>query len=400
MNPESTIQPIREILDHARSKAEPDEITLRHALSETWFSDSLAWLLDPQGSHDLGDAFLKGFVKTIAQIRSAPRSGFARRASHLKWGNAGGRGRYTSKLRLGNACSVQEYYLSAAATKRKGRKSRSADVVVFDLDPRDGLFLVIENKLFGTNHKNQLLDEFQLVEERYRSIPIREYVYLTLSGDRPVATSEEERPTLNRWVCLSWTGHVLDLLTELAANPGPPLAELIRILTWLRTLVEGSTPHVKDVRRLERKFVRTGAECLLEQLDHLGEGKPGNWNSKWTSERSVQLIHTGAKRRKLTISMLTNCSLVVQSKYRNHARCDKLLIPFGAPLDQTIRLLQTTARDIYKIHFDKPDAYFSRRRKPTTTGKIARRAKPLLEFIWRRHLEIGALLCVSRMQRT
>ena len=194
METQATIQPIREILDHARSEAKPDEITLRHALNEGWFSDSLAWLLDPQGSHGLGVAFLKEFVKRVAQVRSAQRSGYARRASHLKWANAGGRGQYTSKLSLGNATALREYYLSAAATKRtRDRRSRYADVVVFDLDPGDGLFLVIENKLFGANHKGQLLDELELVEERYLSVPIREYVYLTLSGERPVATTDREK---------------------------------------------------------------------------------------------------------------------------------------------------------------------------------------------------------------
>jgi hypothetical protein len=400
METEATIQPIREILDYARSQAEPDEITLRHALNEGWFSAALAWLLDPRGSHGVGDAFLKDFVKTIAKERSAPRSGYARRVSLLKWGNAGGRGQYTSKLRLGNACSIQEYYLSAAATKRKGRKSRSADVVVFDLDPKDGLFLVIENKLFGKNHKNQLLDELQLVEERYLSIPIREYVYLTLSGDRPVATTEDERKILNRWVCLSWTGHVLDILEAHAKNPDPRLSELIGLLRWLRALVEATAPRTRDVRRLERAFVKAGVDCLLEQLNHLGQGRVGEWRLNSTSDRSAILVHTGAPRRTLSISMLTACSLVVQSKYRKRARCDKLLVPFGAPLDQTQRLLEITARDVYWIHFDKPHSFFSRRRKPLRWGPKARSSKPLLEFIRKHHFELGALLCVSRSQST
>ena len=201
---------------------------------------------------------------------------------------------------------------------------------------------------------------------------------------------------LNRWVCLSWTGDVLGFPNEHAENPSPRLAELIGLLRWLRALSEATASRANDVRRLENAFVATGVDCLIEQLDHLGEGKPGAWKVNRTSDRSAQLIHSGAPKRTLSISMLTNCSLVVQSKYRNRARCDKLLVPFGAPFDQTIRLLQTTARDAYKIHFDKPDAYFSRRRKPTRKGGKVRSAKPLLDFISLHHFELVALLCISR----
>ena len=273
-------------------------------------------------------------MKRVAQVRSAQRSGYARRASHLKWANAGGRGQYTSKLSLGNATALREYYLSAAATKRtRDRRSRYADVVVFDLDPGDGLFLVIENKLFGANHKGQLLDELELVEERYLSVPIREYVYLTLSGERPVATTDREKAVLNRWVCLSWTGDVLGFLNERAENPSPRLAELIGLLRWLRALSRRPR-RVRTTCAASRTHswrpASTSSSSSSTVLAKAGRGS-GRWTGPPMGPRSSS---TWARRKRtLSISMLTNCSLVVQSKYRNRARCDKLLVPFGAPFD-------------------------------------------------------------------
>lgn len=177
-------------------------------------------------------------------------------------------------------------------------------------------------------------------------------------------------------------------------EPTRRLAELTGLLRWLRALVDAAGPRVGDVRAFEAAFVRAGVACLLEQIEHLGRGKPGGWRVEWTSERSARLIHSAAPQRTVSVGMLPSCCLVIQSKYRNRARCEKLLVPFGAPFDQTMRLLQMTARDVYKVHFDKPATYFSARRRPLEDGPAAQEARPLLELIAERRFELQALLCL------
>ena len=49
----------------------PCDALLLEAQSETWFSNQLAWLLDPKGSHGLGVKFLNSFVQKVAQHRSS-----------------------------------------------------------------------------------------------------------------------------------------------------------------------------------------------------------------------------------------------------------------------------------------------------------------------------------------
>ena len=397
METESVIQPIREILEHARSQGKPDEITLRHTLNESWFSDALAWLLDPHGSHELGDAFLSGFVNAIATRRPEPDPLFAKLLADLKLRQFRRPGdKRLLSMRLENATALREFYLPAIVSRRKNQRSRYADVVVFDLDPDDGLFLVVENKLFGANHRGQLLDQYEAVEQKYATVPICKYVYLTLSGDRPNSRSTAERRILEHWTCLSWTTDVLGILEGIAQEPGPRLMELITLLRWLRRLIEASASRQGAVRELEQAFVDVGVFCLKEELVRLGEGKPGSWEITSTGHRSARLKHSAAPKRALTISMLANCSLAIQSKYRNKALCEKILIPFGASPDQTTHLLQLTARDIYGIHFNKPDAFFSQRAELERSGNAAPAVDCFLKFIWEHHFELGALLCVSR----
>ena len=63
------LRDVRSILNSAEKNGNPDEITLRHALNEGWFSDALAWLLDPRGDHALGVRFLQEFLKEVAKER-------------------------------------------------------------------------------------------------------------------------------------------------------------------------------------------------------------------------------------------------------------------------------------------------------------------------------------------
>ncbi len=192
---------VRTLLDDAAAGGKPDEITLRHALNEAWFSDALAWLLDPRGDHGLGVRSLREFLKTIAKERCRKDRSYARRASHLRWSTTPGRGQSSTILRLANAVSFREFFL-AGSPKRSKRGDRYCDVVVLDLDSKDGLVLVVENKLFGSNSSGQLRDQVLGVEEKYSRATIREYVYLTLFYERPSSKLNDGVKVLPRCVAL------------------------------------------------------------------------------------------------------------------------------------------------------------------------------------------------------
>lgn len=125
----------------------PDRLR-RVTLSEVWFSDMLAWLLDVRGSHGFGTR--------------------------------------STRFRLGNSAVFREFHLASSVARAKGKGAALCDVVFLDLDARDGLLVAVENKLFTTNSPGQLEAYHQLIEQRYARAAALEYVYLTLDGQAPV----------------------------------------------------------------------------------------------------------------------------------------------------------------------------------------------------------------------
>ena len=384
---------VRTLLDDAAVGGKPDEITLRHALNETWFSDALAWLLDPRGDHGLGVRFLRGFLKAVAKERCREGGGYARRVSHLRWSTNPGRGQRATILRLANAASFREFYLAGGA-KRSKRGDRYCDVVVLDLDSADGLVLVVENKLFGSNSTGQLRDQILSVEEKYSRAKIREYVYLTLNACQPTSNLKDEKPLLPRWVALGWLTDILELINNLEPRPDGRLRELAVLLRWLKGLSDRANSEPETVEHLIESVLDGTAGCLLFELNRLCGS--GNWTRPTTGAHQLRLAHSAAPKRYLSVKLLANCSVVVQSKSRGKPRCDKLHLPFGAPARQVFNLMHITARDLYWLHFDKPRAFLRNTVRKKLLCQKEESFTPMLNFISKHRFELQALLGVSR----
>ena len=265
---------------------------------------------------------------------------------------------------------------------------------MLDLDSKDGLVLVIENKLFGTNSTGQLRDQLLGVEDKYSRATIREYVYLTLVGEKPSSILPAEAPLLNRWVALGWLTQVLDILDRLEPDPRGRLKELVVLLRWLKEL-EGQAKAESETVRLLIETILTGTvDCTLFELNRLcGHGE---WKRKTTASHKHRLVHSSAPSRHLSLKLLTNCSITLQSKKSGRPQCDKLLLPFGAPSRQVFNLLHITARDLYWIHFGKPMAFLKNTVRKKHLNETEKSFAPMLDFIARHRFELQALLGVSR----
>ena len=57
------IKEVRSIREDEKYKL--SDVALRRDFTEGWFSDSLAWLLDPKADHGLGVRFAQEFLKLI-----------------------------------------------------------------------------------------------------------------------------------------------------------------------------------------------------------------------------------------------------------------------------------------------------------------------------------------------
>ena len=122
--------------------------------AEIRHSNFLAWLLDPNESHGLGDLFLRPLLMDIMRLAGADQRPF----SPVE----------LDGIDLGNVTVRREW--------------RHIDLLIACDDPQ--LVVAIENKVDSSEHSNQL--------ERYRSIVDKEwpshpkmYVFLTASGDEP-----------------------------------------------------------------------------------------------------------------------------------------------------------------------------------------------------------------------
>ena len=372
---------IERFLEVHHFDCDDESLVLKRSFNEAWFSNMLAWLLDPRGSHKLGTSFLQEFLKRIARKRSE-NAGLKHRSAFLKWGK-GGVGKNVTGLTLGNASVAREFFLSGEYGAGGTYSQGYCDVVVLDLDSNDGLFLVIENKLFTTNHPNQLESYFNAIENKYSRAKIREYVYLTFYGFPPVRTEGADVSCLDQyWLQLSWVDDVLSVLETFASDSAhAEVKSLIALLGWMKAIrVDGGEVKAKEFRLL---ILHAAAYCLEEELNRLGEGCQGNWSIVCQGNR-VKLLHSSNPRSPLTVELLPNLSVAVQGHRLGKATFSKIVVPYGVNADQIFNLLDIAARDIFKLHFrDRVSAYLNEEKRRTRSHKSEkkREVKPLFDFV-------------------
>jgi hypothetical protein len=150
-------------------KGAPPEFNVFEAMGvifqEVRHSDFLAFLLDPQGQHGLGDSFTKGWLKRVI---GPPRS-------HTG-GNEGP-----------DALPVRPNLLErldcmGMSGTRVYRERHRIDILLVDQTNR--LAVVIENKILSGEHSDQLARYRQIAEQRYPGSDIL-CVFLTPGGEAP-----------------------------------------------------------------------------------------------------------------------------------------------------------------------------------------------------------------------
>lgn len=195
---------------------------------------TLAWLLDPKGSHDLGTAFLRRFLDGLPNDLNKDllaNLDAARVFSEL--------GVNENKLRLGDAASAE-------TTKSTRKESNKRIDVYAQID--SAFFLAIEAKIGAEEHGKQLEEYRTAVQAQAagRARPI--LLYLTLDNAKPAQQVEREY-----WTAINWSDHVLAPLKatlqeaeqakEGAGRPSPNVMHFLR--DYRRTLqkVTGSEDY-------------------------------------------------------------------------------------------------------------------------------------------------------------
>jgi hypothetical protein len=189
---------------------------------EVRHSEFLAFLLNPQGSHGLGDDFVRRFLQSA--LAGVDTSGLAVTALDLA--------------------------LWALDDLEVRREWQNIDLLL--LSENNRLAVIIENKVGSKEHSNQLQRYFQITQQHFLDWHILG-LFLTPEGEEP---SDE------RYLSFSY-GQVCDLLETLAATReaslGPDVHTLIEHYTRMlrRHIVSGS-----EIEELCRKIYRKHKQAL------------------------------------------------------------------------------------------------------------------------------------------
>ena len=401
-NAQTGLQEIRKFLLKNQLKIENKDLIYRRYFNEAWFSNTLAWLLDPKGSHNLGVKFVNKFLETVAQIRTkGPEKKYARRETLLKWGKSG-KGKSSFGFSLKNASVIREFYLAKSISKRDERGPRFCDIAFFDLDSSDGIFLVIENKLFSTNHPHQLEEYYNTVENKFKRAKVREYVYLTINGSKPSQYKNETIPNYKYWVRMSWKDDILTILNEMKRqvednrqNEHEEVKKLRKLLQWLKKLCDNSV--IEHIEKFRVQLLESASKCLCEELKRLNEEKTGMWKIEKENNKSITIKHKSCPKRLLYVELLPNLSITVQSRKNGKALFEKIIVPYGSNTDQIYNLLDIAARDVYHYNFNGNKYLYlaDRRRLTKTLTEEKKRQKDIFDFVFENQNELQILFTMS-----
>ena len=206
--------------------------------SEEFHSNFLAWLLDPKGSHGLGDHFLQGFLAVSGApraIRAGDRpSTTIRREKHVALD--GGRGRLDIRI----------------------------------LNESARFLCAIENKIRAPESGNQLAWYRKVLEHDHPDCRVHR-VFLTPRGVMPDDPEEREH-----WTAISYTD-VLRLVEEAIAPEGNSANE--DVVAFLRqyaiTLRRNIVSEVSnDVHALARRIYRKHKQAIDLIIEHQERYEP------------------------------------------------------------------------------------------------------------------------------
>jgi hypothetical protein len=364
--------------------------------NEAWFSNTLAWLLNPKGTHGLGVNFAKEFLITIAKIRTnGAKKKYETKGTLLKLGNKEP-GRTPYRFSLKNATAVREFYLSKSMKNGTGRKPRYCDVAFFDLDPSDSLFVAVENKLFSSNHLYQLEDYYDLIEDKFRRTKTLEYVYLTLHGHAPVKHKKESERKYKYWVRMSWIDDIFSILENFEAQTkNREVANLRNLLGWIKKLCNKS--FVKDIEKLRTQLIESSSNCLCEELERLNDKKTGSWEIRKQGRKRFTIEHTSFPAKPLDVELLPNLSITVHSKINGKALFEKIIVPYGSNTDQIYNLLDIAARDVcHHIFNGNKDRYLAdKRHQKSDRSEAKTKNRNIFDFVTKNQNELQILFTMS-----
>lgn len=381
MSENENINKLKSLFDKVAKSHKNWQDLIHFSLSEEWFSNMFAALLDPSERSYFGHSFSKHFLSLIANKRSQDR-GLAQNKNKLISGrhSTNSSRKSVSDLANGikNAGVVREFPLGSINSKDK---LGFCDIVLIDLDKKDSFTLVVENKLFTHNHKDQLFYYRKYFKEVFNREKYQEYVYLTLLGVPPKSyESGLDGLETKYWVQLSWTEDILGILVKLndrSETKNQRVKNLIEVLNILKSLDEIRTCEDREskdiIHQAKLDILWSFGDCFTQTLNRLkSDSVGGEWklepnNRDSLKHKTIKIVPPQHHAKKLKLSLDHDLSFIVEDDYHGKRSFKRILVPSKIPRDQIVNFLEVMALNVYKGILNEPQNYLGNKRRKIST---------------------------------
>ncbi|RLD84382.1 MAG: nuclease [Bacteroidetes bacterium] len=186
-------------------------------------SNFLAWILDPMETHNLGDYFIKSFLKQVSSNDPDPLPDI-------------------------DIFKIDAYDYSDVQVLREWNK---IDILL--IDEVNKFLCVIENKVDSGEHSDQLSTYRSVVESHYPNYK-KIFVYLTVNGEKP----END----NYYIPISY-GEVSELISELMERKSSQLSEEVNIfIKHYNEMIKRYIVEESDVREICEQLYKNHRKAL------------------------------------------------------------------------------------------------------------------------------------------
>jgi len=312
--------------DLERLEALLDRFNIFEAVGLVWqeirHSAFLAFLLNPQESHSLSDAFAKRLLQEA--VMSSPDA----------------------------SAPVTPIELSLWDLGQMEVRREWQRIDIFLLDERNRLAVIIENKIGAGEHGDQLNRYYEAVREQYPDYRLLA-LYLTPDGDEP--SHPEYLPVNYRTVC-----EILDELAESRASiTEPDLRALITHYTeMLRRRIVGDSEIAKLSRQIYQKHKRAidliiedrygSQERVREQLRQL-------CNSLLGEQQNFALVQSGKSKIMFDVQQWNVPETIFQFEFWNYPESLELKLFIGPGVEEVRQQLFQMVRSNREVFASQQD---------------------------------------------
>ena len=164
--------------------------------AETSHSNVLAWLLNPNESHNIGDMALKLFLKSIHRGESS-KSGVDLTSL------------INDSSKIDRVEIRTEEYIFQRQEPRRKKDTRRIDISILIKSGSKKFLIIIENKIGTKDTTRQLLDYRNWAENKFQEDYKKIFIYLTPKGDDP-----NDKNELQHWDLFSYRKIESDILNK------------------------------------------------------------------------------------------------------------------------------------------------------------------------------------------